>query len=93
VQAYRAFDGLEVDISEWNAPSSNDSPISRPTPPFTGAELITMATSPTWSATASPHTISAAAGLFTPDSLPTGAPAVPTKPMTARLGSDLSPTR
>ncbi|SRR6266568_3660290 len=96
VRAYRASDGLEVDITEWNAPAPKDSPISRPTPPFTIAELITMATSPTWSATASPRTISAVAGLFTPDVMPTVAPGVPTPatitPTTAHPGS-ASPTR
>jgi hypothetical protein len=71
VRAYRASDRLEVDITEWNAPTEKDSPTSRPTPPFTLTELITMATSPTWSATASPSTIAAAAGIFTPDVLPT----------------------
>jgi len=76
-RAFRAKDGLEVDITEWNAAAPKDSPISRATPPFTINELITMATSPTWHATASAKTIAAAAGLFTPDPMPT-APGVAT---------------
>ena len=71
-RAFRAKDGLEVDITEWNAAAPKDSPISRIAPPFTINELITMATSPTWHATASAQTIAAAAGLFTPDPMPTG---------------------
>jgi len=70
-RAFRAKDGLEVDITEWNAATPKDSPISRAVPPFTINELITMATSPTWHATASAKTIAAAAGLFTPDPMPT----------------------
>jgi hypothetical protein len=70
-RAYRAMDGLEVDITEWNAPTSKDSPITRATPPFPIDELVAMATSPTWHATASARTIAAAAGLFTPDPEPT----------------------
>ena len=67
-RAFRSADGLEVDITEWNAPTPKGSPISRATPPFTLAELISLATSPTWHATVSSETITSASGLFTPES-------------------------
>jgi hypothetical protein len=73
VQLYRPSDGLEIDISEWNAPAAKDSPITRPVPPFTIDELTTIADSPIWSATAPSTMIAADAKLFVADSMPTGA--------------------
>jgi hypothetical protein len=47
VHAYRPS-GFEVDISEWNAPTSKDSPASRPSPPLTIEEMTTIALSDRW---------------------------------------------
>lgn len=73
VQLYRPSDGLEIDISEWNAASEKDSPITRPVPPFTIDGLTTIADSPKWSASALSTTIAADAKLFVADSMPTSA--------------------
>jgi hypothetical protein len=69
VTVYHPSVGLEITISEWNAPTEKDSPISRLTPPFSLAELTTIATSPSWSAMAG--SIAAATGSFGPDVTPT----------------------
>ncbi len=69
VSAYRV-DGLEVDISEWNAAAEKNSPITRPAPPFTIAELTALATSPTWNSVTTPSEIAADNGLFVPDFMP-----------------------
>jgi hypothetical protein len=60
-------DGVQVEITEWNAPTEKDSPISRPAPPFTIAELTAVATSPVWTSTVSPSTVQRDAALFVPD--------------------------
>jgi hypothetical protein len=73
VTVFHPSDGLEVAISEWNAPTEKDSPISRPMPPFSLADLTTIATSPSWSAMAA--SIAAATGLVVPDVTPTPASA------------------
>jgi hypothetical protein len=69
VTVYHPSDGLEVAISEWNAPTEKDSPVSRPTPPFSLAELTAIATSPSWSAMAG--SVAAATGSVVPDVTPT----------------------
>ena len=74
VSAYRPSAGLQIDISEWNAPAEKDSPLTRVAPPFTIAQLTTLATSTLWSATASSSQIAAAQGLFVPDFMPNSEP-------------------
>lgn len=69
VSAYRG-DGLQVDISEWNAAQEKDSPVTRATPPLSIAQLTTLATDPRWSNQASAADIAKAAHLFTPDTMP-----------------------
>ncbi|MET9853295.1 hypothetical protein ABZY57_10160 [Streptomyces sp. NPDC006450] len=40
--------GFLVDAQEWNAQTQKDSPVSRPTPPLTIAQLKALVTSPLW---------------------------------------------
>jgi hypothetical protein len=73
VTVYHPSVGLEVAISEWNAPTEKDSPISRPAPPFSLAELTAIATSPSWGAMAA--SIAAATGPAGPGVTPDGSSA------------------
>ena len=70
-------DGMQIDISEWNAPTEKDTPTSRPAPPFTTAQLTTVATSPAWTAKVSVATAQKDAALFVPDDRLSPAPAAP----------------
>lgn len=56
-----------VTIAEWNAPTEKGSAPTRAQPPFTIAELTTIATSPTWTTTDSPNLIARAATLDVPN--------------------------
>jgi hypothetical protein len=60
-------DGVNVQITEWNAPQEKDATPTRSSPPFTVAELETIARSGKWQATVSSATAARAAGLFVPD--------------------------
>ena len=64
-------DGVEVNIEEWNSSQEKDAPITRAQPPLTDAELIAMADSARWQPQVAKSSVAAAAGLFTPDPLPT----------------------
>ncbi|MFF4170086.1 hypothetical protein [Streptomyces sp. NPDC001744] len=41
-------DGFLVDVSEYNAPAQKGSPVSRPNPPFTPAQLKALVTADAW---------------------------------------------
>jgi hypothetical protein len=58
-------DNVQIQISEWNAPSSKDSPTSRATPPFSISELTTIATNPLWTTMITPELADRSANLFT----------------------------
>jgi hypothetical protein len=60
-------DGVQIDITEWNSPAEKAGAQTRTNPPFTIAELTTVAESSTWQATTSPATVQQDAGLFVPD--------------------------
>ena len=67
-------DGVQVDVSEWNAPTEKDSPASRPEPPLTVAELTAIARSDRWQMTIPAQLAEQAQALFTPSEVPAGAP-------------------
>jgi hypothetical protein len=60
-------DGMQVQISEWNAAAEKATSVSRPQPPFTIAELLAVATNPAWTARVSETDAERDAGLFVPD--------------------------
>jgi hypothetical protein len=60
-------DGVEVDVTEWNAPLEKIGQQTRPEPPFTIAELIAIARSPKWQATITAAQARSASTLFTPE--------------------------
>ncbi|MGW7432868.1 hypothetical protein ACWGIN_25405 [Streptomyces sp. NPDC054861] len=41
-------DGALIDVSEWNAATQKDSPVSRDTPPFDAAQLKALVTTSAW---------------------------------------------
>lgn len=59
-------DKVTVAIQEWNAPTQKGTAPTRSEPPFTIAELTTIATSPTWTTTVTPALASRAAALIIP---------------------------
>ena len=59
--------GLQVDLSEWNAPAEKDAPQTRPAPPLTIAQLTAIATSKQWRATVPATEAAKASKLFHPD--------------------------
>jgi hypothetical protein len=63
-------DGVEIDVSEWNAPLEKIGRQTRPEPPFTIAEIIEVieiARSPKWQPTVTAAQARSASTLFTPD--------------------------
>lgn len=65
-------DGVQIDISEWNSPTEKDSAPTRAEPPFTIAELTTIAESDQWQMSISAQAAAHAAPLFIPSTVPTG---------------------
>jgi hypothetical protein len=65
-------DGVTISFSEWNAPQPKGAALTRDEPPFTPAELIAWADSPSWQVRIPQARADAAAGLFSADDLTVG---------------------
>lgn len=70
VTAYRK-DGLQVTVSEFNAPAEKGAKSTRRNPPFSIAQLTAIATYPAWQRRVPAAQVKRYAKLFTPDPLPT----------------------
>lgn len=66
VTAYRK-DKLQITVSEFNAPAAKDAKTTRRNPPFTIAELTTIATNPIWQHRVPTAQVKRYTKLFTPD--------------------------
>jgi hypothetical protein len=76
-------DGLHISITEWNSAQEKDAAISRPTPPFTIAQLVRWIEHTDWQPAITPAQARVASGLFTPDPPQSSVPVSPGTPATA----------
>jgi hypothetical protein len=59
-------DGLQIEITEIDGPGNVKHVMSRTSPPFTAAQLLTIDRDPSWSALITTTAAAAAAHLFVP---------------------------
>lgn len=59
-------DGMTLTLSEWNAPTSKDSPTTRPEPPLDRTQVLAILDDPAWALQVPPAAVASAAPFFVP---------------------------